>query len=130
MAPKLTATGDMTMRTTITLPSLGLALALSGAALANPVDRPDVLAQTVYADEKMQIHYWHKRYPHDRLDRAGRLHDRLYRDNQTHPRGTGRLQDPSDGPAIGTGRPEVGKPALRPVPPLWREPKIGQRAQI
>ena len=116
------------MRTTITLSSLGLALALSGAALATPVDRSAVLDHTGYANQQMLVHH-HKSYPHDRSDRPDRLHDRLYRHKQTSPRDTGRLPDPSDGPAIGTGRPEVRQPAVRPEPPVWREPIVGQRSQ-
>ena len=114
------------MRTFITLSSLGLAVALSGAALANPVDRSALLEHTGYANQHMQIHYWHKRYPHDRYGRPDRLHDRLYGHRQTHSRGTG----PSERPSVGTGRPEMRQPAVRPEAPVWRERIVRQRPQI
>jgi hypothetical protein len=117
------------MRTILTQSSLGLALALSGAAIARPVDTSAFLEHTSFANEQMPIHYRHKRcYPDDRCYRADRLHDRLYRHKQPHSQGTDRPQTPNDSPTVGTGRPEAGK-SVRPEPPVWREPTVRERLQ-
>jgi hypothetical protein len=63
------------MRTIITLSSLGLTLALSGAGLATPANR-SVLG---LSKEQLQNYYIHKRYYRHEQDRAcgeGLLQDR------------------------------------------------------
>jgi hypothetical protein len=116
------------MRTIIPLSSLGLAVALTGAAFASPVHRPALLAHMRHANEPTQIHYWHKRC-YDSCDRPYRLHDRLYRRDETRSRGTGDLQAPNDSPVVGRGHPEMGAPAVRSEPPVWPEPIVPQRPQ-
>jgi hypothetical protein len=103
------------MQTIITLSTLGLALALSGAAFANPVNGSALLERTGYANERMQIY---------------RMHKRIYKHDQKPSGGTGRLQDRRDRPALGTVPPEVRKPAVRPESAVWREPVARQRPQI
>jgi hypothetical protein len=105
------------MRTIITLSSLGLTLALSGAALAAPANRS--ADRTGYASEQLQNHYRHKRY---------------YRHDQDRARGEGsgmsRLQDGRGRDGVGTARPQVRKPALRPEPAVLRGPVGRERPQI
>jgi hypothetical protein len=107
------------MRTIITLSSLGLTLALSGATLATPVARSAFLERTGTVHEQMQNHYRHKRYYRHHQDRA-----------PGEGSGTNRLQDGRSRDGVGTARPHVRKPALRPEPAVFREPVGRQRPQI
>jgi hypothetical protein len=97
------------MRTTITLSSLGLTLALSGAALATPVgplekpvDRHAFLERRGSAKEPLLDYYRHKRYYRDQQDRA--------RDQGSGKIRLPRRRDPN-GP--GTVRPEAPEPVVR-----------------
>jgi hypothetical protein len=103
------------MRTIVTLSALGLTLALSAAAIANPVERSALLERTGYATDQLQKHYRHKRY---------------YRHDQNRARGQGHLQDRRDRTGAGTARPEVRKTTLRPEPAVWREPVVRERPQV
>jgi hypothetical protein len=113
---KLAANGDNTMRTIITLS--GLALLLSGAALATPVDRSGSLKPAAAASDHMQNYYRHKRYYRHDQDRA-----------RNEGSGPSRLQD-RDRDGVGTARPEVRKPAVRPEPAVFRGPVVRERPQI
>jgi hypothetical protein len=119
MAPKFAATGDKTMRTIITLSSLGLTLALSGAALANPVGRSAFLERTGSAHEQMQNHYRHKRYYRHHQDR-----------DRGEDSGASRLQDGRSRDGVGRARPEVREPAVQPEPAVLRGPVARERPQI
>jgi hypothetical protein len=107
------------MRTTITLSSIGLTLALSGAALATSVNRSAFLERTGYANEQLQNHYRHKRYYRHDQDRA-----------RGESSGTSRLQEGRGRDGVGTARPQVRKPALRPEPAVLRGPVVRERPQI
>jgi hypothetical protein len=118
MVLKVAATGDTTMRTIITLSSLGLTLALSGATLATPVGRSAFLERAGTAHEQMQNHYRHKRYYRHHQDRA-----------PGEGSGTSRLQDGRSRDGVETA-PQARKPALRPEPAVFREPVGRERPQI
>jgi hypothetical protein len=107
------------MRTIITLSSVGLILALSGATLATPVGRSAILEHTGTAHEQMQNHYRHKRYYRHHQDRA-----------PGEGSGTSRLQDGRSRDGVGTARPQMRKPALRPEPAVFREPVARERPQV
>jgi hypothetical protein len=100
------------MSTIITLSSLGLTLALSGAALATPANRSAFLERTGFANEQMQNYYTHKRY---------------YRHEQDRARGEGRLQDRRQPHGVGAARPALPTPAIRPAPAVLREPVVRER---
>jgi hypothetical protein len=103
------------MRAIITLSSLGLALALSGAALATPASRSAVLEPAGLAKEQLQNHYRHKRY---------------YRHEQDRARGEGRLQDRRHRDGVGAARPALRQPPIRPEPAVFRKPVVLGRPQI
>jgi hypothetical protein len=97
------------MRMIITLPFIGLTLALSGAALATPVsriekpvDRHALLERKGYANEPLLDYYRHKRYYRHDQDRA--------RDQTSGKIRLPRRRDP-EGPA--TVRPDVPEPVVR-----------------
>jgi hypothetical protein len=100
------------MSTIITLSSLGLTLALSGAALATPANRSAFRERTGFASEQMQNYYWHKRY---------------YRHEQDRARGEHRLQDRRYPPGVGAARPALPRPAIQPEPAVLREPVVRER---
>jgi hypothetical protein len=104
-----TAAGDATMRRIIPLSSLGLTLALSGAALATPVDpwerpvdRHAFLERRGYANEPLLDYYRHKRYYRHDQDRA--------RDKASGKIRLPRRRDPDGG---GPLRPEAPEPGVR-----------------
>ena len=107
----------------ITLSSLGLTLALGGAALISPVS--GYADSTAYAfvertatGDQLQNHYRHKRlYQHDQ---------RRDRDNS----GASRLPDRRENKDIGRARPELRKPVLPVDPAVLRGPVAHQRLQI
>jgi hypothetical protein len=113
------------MRTTITLASLGLTLALGGAVVANPVDRYAqpldryaFLERTTHANEQIQNYFRHKKYyKHDQ--RRGR----------GEGSGTSRSQDQRNRDGVGTAPPEVRKPVLRQEPAVLRGPGVRVRFQ-
>jgi hypothetical protein len=107
----ISATGARAMRTIITLSSLGLALALGGAALAGPVNRSAMLEHARHANEQMQNHYSSKRYSSHGYHPPDRLRDRIYRYNLNRSDRRGGLQD-RRAPALGTPR---GAPAYGPA---------------
>jgi hypothetical protein len=104
------------MSTIITLSSLGLTLALSGAALATPANRSVFLDErTGFAKEQkeqLQNYYRHKRY---------------YRHEQDRARGDGLLQDRRSLDGVGAARPALPTPAIRPEPTVLREPVVRER---
>jgi hypothetical protein len=102
------------MRKIITLSSLGLTLALSGAALATPadplekpVDRHAFLERRGYANQPLLDYYRYKRYYRHDLDRA--------RDQASGKIRLPRRRDPDGG---GTVRPEAPEPVVRGRPLL------------
>jgi hypothetical protein len=97
------------MRKIIPLSTLGLTLALSGAALATPVDplekpldRHAFLERRGYAKEPFLDYYRHKRYYRHDQDRA--------RDQASGKIRLPRRRDPDGG---GTIRPEPPEPVVR-----------------
>jgi hypothetical protein len=113
--PKLAANGDNKMRTIIALSSLGLTLALSGAAHATPVNRSAFLERAGSASESVQSYYRHKRYYRQDEERT---RDQRANTHRQAPQGNG------------TARPGVRKPAVTPEPAVFREPVARQRPQI
>jgi hypothetical protein len=101
------------MSTIITLSSLALTLALSGAALATPANRSAFPERTGFANEQMQNYYRHKRY---------------YQHDQDRARGEGRVEDRRDGAGVGTARPALPSLAIRPEPAaVLRAPVVRER---
>jgi hypothetical protein len=103
MVPTPTVNGEKTMRTILTISSLGLTLALGlgTAALAAPGDRY-ALQSRDSAIEQNRNHYLHKKYYRHDQDRA-----------RGEGSGTTRLPD-RDG--VGTANPDVRKPVIGPEP--------------
>jgi hypothetical protein len=108
----------------ITLSSLGLTLALGGAALISPINgnaepasRYAFLERTG-TSEQLQNHYRHKRlYQHDQ---------RRNRENS----GASRHPDRSENKGLGRARPELRKPVLPVDPAVLRGPVARQRLQL
>jgi hypothetical protein len=109
-----TTAGDKPMRKIITLSSLGLTLALSGAALATPVDplekpvdRHAFLERRGNAKEPLLDYYRHKRYYRHDQDRA--------RDKASGKIRLPRRRDPDGAAPVA---PEVPEPVVRVRPIL------------
>ena len=108
----------------LTLSSLGLTLAIGGAALVSPVNgyadampRYAFVEQTSTGDQ-LRNHYRHKRlYQHDQ---------RRDRDNS----GASRLPDRPENKDLGRARPELRKPVLPVDPAVLRGPVAHQRLQV
>jgi hypothetical protein len=108
----------------LTLASLGLTLAIGGAALVSPVNGyADSAPRYAFVDrtatgDQLRNHYRHKRlYQHDQ---------RRNGENS----GASRLPDRSENKGLGTARPELRKSVLPVDPAVLRGPAARQRLQV
>jgi hypothetical protein len=107
------------MRPIITISTLGLALAVSGAALAAPADLSRFLKPAAAAKDQLQNYYRHKRYYRHDQDQA-----------RSEGSGPNRLQERRNRDGVGTARPDVRKPPVSPEPAVFREPVVRERIQL
>jgi hypothetical protein len=103
------------MRTILTLSSIGLTLALSGAVQATSANRTAFLERTASTNEQIQNYYRHKRY---------------YRQDENRARDERSMTNRRNRDGAGTAQPGVRKPVLTPEPAVFRAPIVRERPQI